>query len=575
MSLGDVKILRNQNRFKGAPEQDYLIQVPLESQEREIIEGDRNVYLSQTSQFEEERQSSNVFRIGGKIVNIFDNGVSGYTSYTPFGNNLFYINGVEAKTINANQNPAQISAWKGYVQFDEFTFYRTSGISGHIPFYNKSASTYNWNIYVSYPVSGDTEQQMRYENTQFSAVTYFQASDGVPFVLQNTNPDGKSLVTFYCGVSHNLQIGEFVELSISSNGTNYFQVESLGDQYFGSEEKIFSIYNIGYTAFTNNLTGTFKRVLDINNTGETTSQYYVRRHKILTSESDYDLTKLGFENNAFSNKKQLEYSALTPNGVSRVSVKDGSQTCGFTFTKDIDTSELLDNQGRPLSELFVTIMQKGYMGYFNKPYSNGYPGLLIGWDFNFLDGKDDIWWNAASPTNKDLGLSTSSYNFSGKTFYYNNPLEVGDIISGDFCEWNDFVMTETVLSKMMHKFSYNPLIFSNTSPLNYESGYYYQPHFSVPIRAFSTYIEVGAKETVDFIPDWSFYTETERQWRWRDLYPYGYIDTDGVGVDSPFLNDAHYPFSDILFLQVPTSFYRNINRPLVDYIVDPYIDGCE
>ena len=575
MSLGDVKILRNQNRFKGAPEQDYLIQVPLESQEREIIEGDRNVYLSQTSQFEEERQSSNVFRIGGKIVNIFDNGVSGYTSYTPFGNNLFYINGVEAKTINANQNPPQISAWKGYVQFDEFTFYRTSGISGHIPFYNKSASTYNWNIYVSYPVSGDTEQQMRYENTQFSAVTYFQASDGVPFVLQNTNPDGKSLVTFYCGVSHNLQIGEFVELSISSNGTNYFQVESLGDQYFGSEDKIFSIYNIGYTAFTNNLTGTFKRVLDINNTGETTSQYYVRRHKILTSESDYDLTKLGFENNAFSNKKQLEYSALTPNGVSRVSVKDGSQTCGFTFTKDIDTSQLLDNQGRPLSELFVTIMQKGYMGYFNKPYSNGYPGLLIGWDFNFLDGKDDIWWNAASPTNKDLGLSTSSYNFSGKTFYYNNPLEIGDIISGDFCEWNDFVMTETVLSKMMHKFSYNPLIFSNSSPLNYESGYFYQPHFSVPIRAFSTYIEVGAKETVDFIPDWSFYSETERQWRWRDLYPYGYIDTDGVGVDSPFLNDAHYPFSDILFLQVPTSFYRNINRPLVDYIVDPYIDGCE
>lgn len=575
MSLGDVKILRNQNRFKGAPEQDYLIQVPLESQEREIIEGDRNVYLSQTSQFEEERQSSNVFRIGGKIVNIFDNGVSGYTSYTPFGNNLFYINGVEAKTINANQNPPQINAWKGYVQFDEFTFYRTSGISGHIPFYNKSASTYNWNIYVSYPVSGDTEQQMRYENTQFSAVTYFQASDGVPFVLQNTNPDGKSLVTFYCGVSHNLQIGEFVELSISSNGTNYFQVESLGDQYFGSEDKIFSIYNIGYTAFTNNSTGTFKRVLDINNTGETTSQYYVRRHKILTSESDYDLTKLGFENNAFSNKKQLEYSALTPNGVSRVSVKDGSQTCGFTFTKDIDTSELLDNQGRPLSELFVTIMQKGYMGYFNKPYSNGYPGLLIGWDFNFLDGQDDIWWNAASSTNKDLGLSTSSYNFSGKTFYYNNPLEVGDIISGDFCEWNDFVMTETVLSKMMHKFSYNPLIFSNSSPLNYESGYFYQPHFSVPIRAFSTYIEVGAKETVDFIPDWSFYSETERQWRWRDLYPYGYIDTDGVGVDSPFLNDAHYPFSDILFLQVPTSFYRNINRPLVDYIVDPYIDGCE
>ena len=140
MSLGDVKIVRNQDRFKGAPEQDYLLQIALEEQSREIIEGDKNVYLSQESQFEEERQSSNVFRISGKIVNIFDNGISGFTSYTPYGNNLFYINGIEAKQINANQNPPQISAWKGYVQFDEFTFYRTQGISGHIPFFNKSAS---------------------------------------------------------------------------------------------------------------------------------------------------------------------------------------------------------------------------------------------------------------------------------------------------------------------------------------------------------------------------------------------------------------------------------------------------
>lgn len=575
MSLGDVKIVRNQDRFKGAPEQDYLLQIALEEQSREIIEGDKNVYLSQESQFEEERQSSNVFRISGKIVNIFDNGISGFTSYTPYGNNLFYINGVQAKQINANQNPPQISAWKGYVQFDEFTFYRTQGISGHIPFFNKSASTYNWNVYVSYPVSGDSEQLMSYENTQFSASTYFQSGDGIPFVLQNTNPDGKSLITFYCGVPHNLQVGEFVKLSISSIGQNYFQVESLGDQYYGSSEKIFSIYNIGYTNFTDGTAGTFKRVLDINNTGETTSQYYVRRHKILSNESDYDLTKLGFENNAFSNKKQLEYSALTFNGVSRVSVKDGSQTCGFSITKDIDTSTLIDNQGRPLSELFVTIIQKGYMGYFNKPYANGYPGLLMGWDLNLLDGKIDTWWSNTNPSNKDLALQTSSYNFSGNTFYYNQPLNIGDIITGDFCEWNEFTMTETVLSKQNHKFSYNPLLFTNDSPINFESGYFYQPHFSIPIRAFSSYIEVGLKDDVDNIPDWAFYSETERQWRWRDLYPYGYIDTDGIGVDSPFLNDAHYPFSDILFLQLPTSFYRNINRPLVEYIIDPFIDGCE
>jgi hypothetical protein len=38
----DVKIVRNQDRFKGAPEQDYLLQIALEEQSREIIEGDKS-----------------------------------------------------------------------------------------------------------------------------------------------------------------------------------------------------------------------------------------------------------------------------------------------------------------------------------------------------------------------------------------------------------------------------------------------------------------------------------------------------------------------------------------------------
>ena len=95
------------------------------------------------------------------------------------------------------------------------------------------------------------------------------------------------------------------------------------------------------------------------------------------------------------------------------------------------------------------------------------------------------------------------------------------------------------------------------------------------IRVFSDYVETGDVEFVEQVPSWCFFSSSDQQFRWRDLYPYGFVDTDGVGVDYPYLNDAHYPFSEILFLQVPTSFYRNINRPLVEYIVDPFIDGCE
>ena len=38
---------------------------------------------------------------------------------------------------------------------------------------------------------------------------------------------------------------------------------------------------------------------------------------------------------------------------------------------------------------------------------------------------------------------------------------------------------------------------------------------------------------------------------WRDIYPYGFIDSAGVGVDFPFLNGSHYPFRNLIFRLIP------------------------
>ena len=61
--------------------------------------------------FEDERQTCNKFRLSGKIVNIFDNSISGRTQYNPFKNTLNidnsrvisileYINGLIISTEN-------------------------------------------------------------------------------------------------------------------------------------------------------------------------------------------------------------------------------------------------------------------------------------------------------------------------------------------------------------------------------------------------------------------------------------------------------------------------------------------
>lgn len=564
----EIIYIPGSKRFKGNSDKDLFIQVPFESTQRNYTQGDRTVLLNLGQRFDDERQKSNKIRISGKITNIINNSISGRTTYTPFKNDLYYLNPEVSVTNNT---------WQGYPQYKEFTFFRTEGITGHTTYIPRSASTYNWNIYISYPFSSNTTQKLTYYDSRFSTqVPEYVVSDGVPFVIKNRFNNGKPLISFYCGTKHNLSVGDYVKLSFTVNGKDTFPVYSLGDEYFNSEEKVFSIYDVGYdnSNFNDLVTGTFKRIIDINNTGETTSKYYVRLHKLLTDGEELDLTKAGFENTAFINRKKLEYSGLTPNQVQRISIKQGSQVFAYSFDRDIDITGLKDNNNKPLTDLFVTIINKGYMGWFNKPFSEltDSSAIDIGWDFNFSPNNEDIWWDHASQTNKD-DIPYESYTLGGNKFYYNQTLSVGHVLKGDICEWNDYQQRETILSPIYHKYSFNTSIFQNNTSVNFPGGYTYIPHYNVPIKTFSDYVETGNPNEVDAIPDYSYYSQNDRLWRWRDLYPYGYIDNDGIGVDNPFLNNAHYPFRQILFLQTPIR--RNTDGIYYQEINDPIIDNCE
>ena len=564
----DIRIVRGEDRFAGASNTDLLLNVNLQGGRKNIIEGDRTTILNLEERFDSERQQSTKFRIAGKIVNIFNNTISGQTSYEPFRNSLFYIN-----TLNTLSSGG---AWQGYPQFDEFTFFRTRGIEGHIPFINKSATSYNWVTYVTYPSENKTDQNLRYtvNYESGSSVNNFVVTEGVPYYILNTQDRGKNLITFYCGFKHNLSNGDWIYTKDEINGKRYFEVYELGDVSYGNQDTVFSIFNYGFDdpLFGNYSIGNFKKVIDINNKEETTSKYYVRCHKILTTNTHSDITKLGYESNPFPVKRQLEYSALTPNNIQRVSIKDGNTTVGFSFDKDIDINTLRDNLERPLTELFVTIINKGYMGWFNNPYVQGNnTGIQVGWDLNFLENTVDEWWDINNSPNRD-NIPNGSYVYNGNTFFFNKSLNIGDKIMGAVCDYNEYDQKESVLSNISHKISYNPQVFDNNSPNTLPAGYTYNPHYSVPIRVYSDYIEVGEENLVDLVPDYAFLSKYEKQWRWRDLYPYGYKDTDGNGLDNPFLNGCHYPFSEVLFLLTPMK--RNINN-FSSVIFAPFSDDCE
>jgi hypothetical protein len=152
----------------------------------------------------------------------------------------------------------------------------------------------------------------------------------------------------------------------------------------------------------------------------------------------------------------------------------------------------------------------------------------------------------------------------------------GDTIDGDFCEWNDYEQLERVISPYYQKLKYNQDIFKTVdSPSSNAPGFYYQPHTSMTIRVFSDYIETGDIEIIAGIPGYAYFSSSDQQFRWRDLYTYGFRDNLGRGVNYPFLNFSHYPYKEVQFRLIPEGINFNSGLLGIPYPVKPLIDECE
>lgn len=588
----NIKILSPGLKYKSAPEVDSYVNVPLSQTSKNLTEYDRSQIIDLVDVFDKEREKSVLFRPLAKITFLFKNTYVGETNYRPFYENLYYVNALASSRQFCETGNENVY-WSGYPLYNEFDLTRTDNdtpgytepnTNGHINFISTSASSYNWNFFMSYPYD-NVQRGMTAIEPVTEQNLIWNSANGIPFIIYNSTYNGQNLISFRSVCRHGLSVGEFVELSISYDGRNVFQISNLGDGTYGSNDFIFSIPNFGYTGttFLSGTKGTAKRVLDDNNVESTKSEYYVRRNKILTKNSDALITNAGFELNPFKVIKQYEPSATTPNYISRVSVKEGSQSYNLSFSDNISTENLVDNQKRPLSELFFSFQWIGYLGWTSKP-TFGSKALKQGWEFNLptYQGKPTPWWTnnpQLQNTNSYTSIQTSSYTKPGnpqRNFYYNNSLKVGDVIDGDFCEWNNSEYTERVISPIYHKITYNENIFdiniTGESEEQNPLGYYYQVHHPITIRAFSSYIEEGTPDKVSEIPDWATYDNTIQSFIWRDIYPYGFIDSDNIGVDYPFLNGTHYPFRNLIFRLIPEG---STSISLTSIVALPDTDECE
>jgi hypothetical protein len=599
-----TNIILSTQRYQQAPRSDQFLNIPLAQTTKNLVEFDRVADLNLVVVFDQERQESTTFRPVTKFTILFENAFTGSTIYPPFRDNLYYTNalnnakiaypsGISTTANNSNVPPNPFNAnvpWDGFPQYPEFDFIRTdNNVPGytippqnHILFKDVSATTYNWTHYISYPFENVYNRTLFAVDPDTSFTWSWVASDGLPFIILNGTNSQLREISFKCPMAHGLSVGEFVQLSISYGGKNAFQVTSLGDPGSGSEEYIFNIRNVGYTGttFQQFTQGTFKRIINLANSADTVSSYYIRRHKILTTSESSVLANAGFEYNIYGDKTKCEIKPLTPNQKARTSIKEGARSYTLSFNSDVNINGLQDNQRRPLSSLFFTTIWRGYLGWTSN--------MKQGWYFNtyLQSGKPQTWWDQSNPnSNTNIPQSFYTTTLGGATkFYYNELLTTGDTLDGDYCEWNNYEQLERVVSTYQHKIKYNQNWFKldNDLPVSNQPGYFYQPHNPIQIAAFSDYVEEGSGVNVVGIPDYAYYSTLSALFRWRDKYPYGYIDTDGVGVDYPFLNGKHYPYENTIFRITPEAYnipsdYATIGLvpPNIITIADPIVDECE
>jgi len=563
--MENKKIILPSKRFANADVEDIDIRINLDEQKNLLREGERNIVLDISELFSKERNESKNYKIHGKIRMIFRNMYSGVTSYQPLNKNLYLVGD------GSDGNP------NGFLPYNEFALLRndvirevidpsttsgstlssynpsfiTTGYTGHTTITPIEAPYQNWNIYLSYVYSGDTNHPMKYTlsgNTTGcgDGKTYcFTAGSGIPFRVNTTG--STNYISLTSPVEHGMSKGEYIIID-----SNVIYITELGNEYYDSEKYVINILKndkpSGYT-FTNNTVVLGKRCLDKNNVTGTTSQYYVHKHKVVTSSKDYIMDKVGFESPIWEDERKILFeNSLGENDV--IVERNRMESVIYDFMNPFVLTGITNNLNYTPTDLYVTILLKNGNGYFTYPPK-------VGWKFNFHDTWADSHFSGNTSQQTGLPTSTITSNSGPETFTVGGSLSIGTSgLTGAFVEYNESELKERIISEAYHKFSCPTSVFNFAQNLgstysgssnNNLVGWYYQPFHRVKIRQLSPYVETSDTDEILNLPENIKYFPKDGLWKWRDLYDQGFVDQDGYGTNYPFINNIHYIKNDINF----------------------------
>jgi len=542
---------------------DTFIKLNLEGSRRLLPKNDINETVNSAEVFNNERQKSKKYRVFGTIKplvsNVLFNLTSNYNPSTDFSGSESYgwniFNDIKFRKDpidDYNDDTGQYSgltfaqSYKKFLKEKDgwFGFYNPDILlTGNCDFYTmepkkerfsfKPTSNKKWELTVTYPFSADTK--------------HFLVVGGLKIIGYNSvSIGGRNRYAFSTAVRHNLNQGDLVFISGLNPTTEdgYYRVLRTGLDDGTMKEYYFSVDIDPNNLNANPVTGArMERVLGGRDNGFK-SKYYLRLFKKITTvnininngiieSDDYEIYQAAFSQTIFND-----------------------EVCQFVFNEDIDVSNIVDNLGRPISEMFLTVVKTRDNNFFT-PIQAGLDCGKVSGIFDYYPSIPDIRQLRDGP---QTGLDpqyrdspnplTANVNINDQFFY------------GDLVEYNDYELIEHTLGVVGHRFNTENRISNGiTIGCGFSSGakciagprhegYFYYPHHRIKIRDYSTYIEQGNANTVG-IPDYATNlndgNNNEGRWIWRDLLDIGVNDGQQETLNYPFLNGAHYMYQNYCF----------------------------
>ena len=432
---------------------------------------------------------------------------------------------------------------------------------------------YNWNYCITYPYSNfyknklisllDEDEENVILNgilTDFCDSNGYKMSDDELNNLFNLDwKEESSDVILRTRIKNNIKSGDYIKIHLVLNSQKYFTIRTnvkvrnvgIGGYntmyYFAVKKsdilsglKTIAIQNGGGENSLNGLYCYIQRVAN-----GRPCKYYFRKFRRLPNFKNIK----AYSDGAITNEAIFNDFSSSLNKLGFGTNIYGDRMAQIVYSDDVDTSNIRDNLGRELHELYLTIIKtnKGNKNwYIDKDYSNKEiecshcfseitSGIDIPWPYD--DPSDDTYNvhkihnispifngkpqfpSSVTPLEKNITLSGSS---SDGTSYYGTFL-------GDIIELDELIVEEYVLEDVQHRFNtmqreytkdgefsamtINEIVTDDydgefsVSSENYlddfyinlaPEGYYYKAHYKIPIREFSETVNEGQHIIVKF-----------------------------------------------------------------------------